>query len=240
MASIVRMVRFILVSLLKGETAMPAFRRTQLALLFSCLLPLVATAEDDAASAPVAASAVAAAPALSAGYPKGRYQAFDADAALESDTQVAAGVNPGQKVWAPMKKVHLEVELLAMPEPCDTRLLAEMVVTGGVDFSSLPEISSCMRIKTAKDHELSVFVQDDVAAVLAKSSKPGDALQLNGVYVYASEVNKSLGVILTGTGSEQAEKTTQPGKPKIDKTSCLELKTYAEIVKCTREMDKRK
>lgn len=213
-------------------------------------LPLAALAADvapadEAASQPVAApalaaSSVASAPVLGTGYPRGRYQAFDADEALETDTQVTAGVTPGQKVWAPMKKVHLQAELLALPAPCDTKLLAEMVVASGVDFASLPKISSCVRIKTAKAHELSVFVQDDVAAALVSSSKPGDTLQLNGVYVYASEVDKSLGVIVTGTGSDKAGAATQPGKPKIDKTSCLALKTYAEIVKCTREMDKRK
>ncbi|HEU0188269.1 MAG TPA: hypothetical protein VFR06_10290 [Gallionellaceae bacterium] len=220
---------------------MTVFRNSHLAALLGCLLPFAAQAADDAAaSAPVAASAVASAPVLGTGYPRGRHLEFDADVALESDTQVAAGVTPGQKVWSPMKKVHLQAELLALPAPCDTKLLAEMVVAGGVDFSSLPKISSCLRIKTAKAHELSVFVQDDVAAALAKSSKPGDALQLNGVYVYASEVGKSLGVIVTGIGSDMAEKATQPGKAKVDKTSCLELKTYAEIVKCTREMDKRK
>lgn len=221
---------------------MTVFKNSHFAVLFSCMLPLAAQAADDnAASAPVAASAVASAPVLSTGYPKGRYQAFDADAALESDTLVAAGVTPGQKVWSPMKKVRLEAALLAMPEPCDTRLLAEMVVTGGVDFASLPKISSCLRIKTAKAHELSVFVQDDVAAVLARSNKPGDALQLNGVYVYSSEVNKSLGMIVTALGSDKGvDKPAQPGKAKVDKTSCLELKTYAEIVKCTQEMDKRK
>ncbi len=220
---------------------MSAFRFSCLAALIGCLMSMsVQAADDDAASAPVAASAVTAAQALNTGYPKGRYQVFDADAALESDTQVAAGVPPGQKVWAPMKKVHLEAVLLALPEPCDMKLLAEMVVAGGVDFNSLPKISSCLRIKTAKAHELSVFVQDDVAAALTKSAKPGDALQLNGAYVYASEVDKSLGVVITGTGGDTADKAAQPGKPKVDKTSCLELKTYAEIVKCTKEMDKRK
>ena len=226
---------------------MPAYRYTCLVVLISCLLPLSAQAADVAADAapvaapaPVAASAVAAAPVLGTGYPRGRHLAFDIDAALDADTQVAANVTPGQKVWKPMKKVHFDAELLAQATACDTQLLAQMVAAGGVDFASLPKITSCIRIKTAKAHELSVFVQDDVAAALAKSSKVGDALQLNGVSVYASEVDKSLGVIVTGLGSDQADKATQPGKAKVDKTQCLELKTYAEIVKCTREMDRRK
>lgn len=225
---------------------MTVFRNSHFAVLLSCLMPFAVQATDDvAASAPVAApalaaSAVASAPVLSTGYPRGRFQAFDADAALETDTQVAADVTPGHKVWSPMKRVQLQAELLALPEPCDTKLLTEMVTAGGVDFASLPKISSCLRIKTPKAHELSVFVQDDVAAALAKGSKPGDVLQLNGVYVYASEVDKSLGVIVTGTGSDKAGAAVQPGKPKVDKTSCLELKTYAEIVRCTAEMGRKK
>lgn len=223
-------------------------RACRLALVLACLLPVPLLAEEAPVQSPapkeVKAKSTKVAPTKD--FPWFSYKYADIDAAYDTDTQVETGVTPGQKIWSPPKKFHFTATLLSYAENCDLGKLPSLLAMSGISLESMPKITTCIRIKSAREREMTVFIQDQLNEYLPKEIKLGEQLEVYVAYVYASEVSKSLGLIVnefrqpqgrddepSGTQTyDNASTYKQPGAPKDDKTHCLGLKTNAEIAAC--------
>lgn len=226
----------------------PRVRR--LVLVLACLLPAPLLAEE-ASVQPVAPKALedkSSKVAAAKDFPWFSYKYADIDAVHDADTQVETGVTPGYKIWSPPKKMHFTATLLSYPESCDLGKLPEFLSMSGTSLDSLPKITTCIRIKSAKEREMTVFIQDQLNEYLSRAikleSQRESQLEVYVDYVYASEVDKSLGLVVNEFRQPQrhTDKEPEPVSPPSntrqpvslgdDKTRCLELKTNAEIAAC--------
>jgi hypothetical protein len=124
------------------------------------------------------------------------YKAEDIDSIYESDMKLESPSGAGQKIWSPLRKLHFKSALLAYPQSCKLNNLGYALSVNGVSLQNLPPISTCIRLKSPKGREFSVFIQDQVGSFLPREVKLGEQVDLYVAYIYADEISKSLGMVV--------------------------------------------
>jgi hypothetical protein len=112
------------------------------------------------------------------GFDYARYEPTDLDALL-TQNRPRAGFDT-----FPARAVKLEVTLAAYAEPCQTGLLSRVMTMVGVTVNA--QISRCIKVRSAKGAQLSVFIQDQVSDFLPKEVPLGHRLTLFAVHLYAT------------------------------------------------------
>jgi hypothetical protein len=130
------------------------------------------------------------------GFPWDSYKAVDIDSIYETDMKQESTASAGQKIWSPLRKLHFTSALIGYPESCKLGNLGYALTVNGVSLKSLPPISTCIRLKSSKGREFSVFIQDQVGSFLPKEIKLGEQVDIYAAYIFADEVSKGLGMIV--------------------------------------------
>jgi hypothetical protein len=120
--------------------------------------------------------------AVAWGFDYARYQATDLDNVIEMGRpKSGADIYPGR----PLK---ITVALMSYPEPCNATFLKKSMIMIGVpkDQVDAAQITSCIKVRSAKGKVQSLFIQDRVAAFLPKEVRPGSYVTLFAIDMYAN------------------------------------------------------
>jgi murein DD-endopeptidase MepM/ murein hydrolase activator NlpD len=104
--------------------------------------------------------------------------------------------------------LNITVSLTSYAEPCNVAILkGAMIVTGLKDWIETVPITRCIKVRTAKNRFLSLFIQDKVAESLPKEVSLGSAVTLFATHVFTNPegpgllVNEFLAGIRNDPGS---------------------------------------
>jgi hypothetical protein len=129
-------------------------------------------------------------------FPFASYPTADIDQLIENDIVHKHDKSNGVDIWTPFRKVHVTAKLLEYPKACDNAFLGRALALNKVSLQSLPPITTCIRIKSHKGNEQTVFIQDQVGEFLSKEVKIGGSVDLYAIYVFANTVSNRLGMVV--------------------------------------------
>ncbi|MBR0957024.1 M23 family metallopeptidase [Bradyrhizobium japonicum] len=94
----------------------------------------------------------------------------------------------------PMLPLKLDVTLASYGKPCEVFALKQSMLMGGIskqDIDAL-QVSSCIRVRSAKGRELDVYIQDVVSGFLPNEVPIGSKLSLYAIHVYTTPQESGL------------------------------------------------
>jgi hypothetical protein len=116
------------------------------------------------------------------GFDYTRYEATDLDA-LMAQPRPRSGVDIYQT-----RPLKLKVTLISYAEGCLTSLLNKSMITAGVPKAQVDtlQVTSCIKVRSAKGKELRMFIQDVVASFLPKEVPLGSPMTLLAIHVFTT------------------------------------------------------
>lgn len=116
------------------------------------------------------------------GFDYTRYEATDLDA-LMAQPRPRSGVD-----IYPVRPLKLKVTLVSYAEGCLTSLLDKSMITAGVPKAQVDtlQVTSCIKVRSAKGKELRMFIQDVVASFLPKEVPLGSPMTLLAIHVFTT------------------------------------------------------
>lgn len=129
-------------------------------------------------------------------FPFASYPDADIDQIIDNDIVHKHDKSNGVDIWTPFRKVHVTAKLLEYPKACDNAFLGRALAVSKISLQNLPPITTCIRIKSRKGNEQTVFIQDQVGAFLSKEVKIGGSVDLYAIYVFANTVSNRLGMVV--------------------------------------------
>jgi hypothetical protein len=145
------------------------------------------------------------------------YQAADLDVLARRKPQLGLGADiPG------VQNVRFDVTLVEQADECPTKYLKWAMKKSGIakDAVQGTPITRCITVKSAKGREYPVFIQDTLAANLAKDVQPGGKLTLYGSLVYFAA--RGPGIVVNEYATEQT--ATPPSHSGIDLSAASKKK----------------
>ena len=138
--------------------------------------------------------------------------AFDTANYQPADLDVLARRKPALGLGAdisPVQNVRLEVTLAAQPAECPTKYLKWAMRKSGIAKEAVQgtPITQCIKVKSAKGRQYTVFIQDALTGSLAREVKPGAKVTLYGSLVYFAP--RGPGIVVNDF-STQPTTTPQP------------------------------
>jgi hypothetical protein len=145
----------------------------------------------------MAAALSLAATALAWGFDYGRYQAADLDNVI-AELRPNAGVD-----IYPVVPLRMTVALTSYATACDTVLLKKAMIAAAIprDQVEAGQITSCIKVRSAKGQVVPLFIQDKVAAFLPKEVPLGSQVTFFVVHVFTGTDGPGLLVNEFSTGS---------------------------------------
>jgi hypothetical protein len=116
------------------------------------------------------------------GFDYTRYEATDLDA-LMAQPRPRSGVD----IYS-ARPLKLKVTLVSYAEGCLTSLLNKSMVTAGLPKAQVDalQVTSCIKVRSAKGKELRMFIQDVVASFLPKEVPLGNSVTLLAIHVFTT------------------------------------------------------
>ncbi|GAB1233596.1 hypothetical protein UT4_20640 [Ferrigenium sp. UT4] len=130
------------------------------------------------------------------GFPFASYPDADIDQIIDRDIVHKHDKTNGVDIWTPFHKVHITAKLLDYPKACNNEFLGRALAISKVSLQTLPPITTCIRVKSRKGNEQTLFIQDQVGAFLSKEVQIGGTLDLYAIYVFADTVSNTLGMVV--------------------------------------------
>jgi hypothetical protein len=137
------------------------------------------------------------------GFDYARYQPADLDEIIDQ-RRPASGID-----IFPGVLLNLTVALTSYAEPCNVGALkGAMTMIGLKDWIEATSVTRCIRVRTAKNRVLPLFIQDKVAESLPGEVPLGSAVRLFATHVFTDRAGPALLVneFLAGKGND-------PGRP---------------------------
>lgn len=116
------------------------------------------------------------------GFDYTRYEAIDLDA-LMAQPRPRSGVDIYQA-----RPLKLKVTLVSYAEGCLTSLLNKSMIKAGMPKAQVDtlQVTSCIKVRSAKGGELRMFIQDVVASFLPKEIPLGSPVTLLAIHVFTT------------------------------------------------------
>jgi len=88
----------------------------------------------------------------------------------------------------PMLPLKLDVTLVSYGKPCEVFALKQSMLMGGISKQDIDElqVSTCIRVRSAKGRELEVFIQDIVNGFLPNEVPIGSKLSIFAIHIYTT------------------------------------------------------
>ncbi len=136
----------------------------------------------------------------------GRAAAFDYPAYQPTDLDQLARRKPQLGLGADIpsvQSVRFDVTLLEQADECPTKYLKWAMRKSGIakDAIASTPVTRCISVKSAKGREYPLFIQDALAASLAKDVQPGGKLTVYGSLVYFAA--RGPGIVVNEYSTEQ-------------------------------------
>lgn len=106
------------------------------------------------------------------------------DTVIDEGRTMAPTETEGIEIIIGTPKMSFDAVLDAQPWPCNTRLLFVAFNTQRYPVDSLPPISTCVGLRSARGDRVLAFVQDAVAPHIPKEMRIGDPLRAYVMYIY--------------------------------------------------------
>jgi hypothetical protein len=116
------------------------------------------------------------------GFDYTRYEAADLDG-LMAQPRPRSGVDIYRT-----RPLKLKVTLVSYAEGCLTSLLNKSMITAGVPKAQVDtlQVTSCIKVRSAKGKEIPMFIQDVVASFLPKEVPIGSPVTLLAIHVFTT------------------------------------------------------